>query len=299
MAGQLTMRLARTLEIATTIGGLAGGIVAVPIAPTAIDGLFADVTPVTAVLVLRGRDEHGEVVGGGGEVGAGVPMGGGGGASRGVDSVLVGAVAAGAAEDAAEARVATGERVAGRSGARWAAPTTTSPGGVGRLPGRPAVDRSVGAVPGRSPLGPARRGRRVPRSAGDAPRHEGTDQGRRGHIASDTGRHRAGGPADLRTHMPVQWVLRSGLVVALVLLVVGLVAQLAEGGHRAVPVEMFHLLAPRPAGKPIMGLGILVPALTPAAGVISAVGSWVRGRDSQFVVVVAVPAAAVLVGWAG
>ncbi len=62
-SGQLNMRLALTLEIATTMGGLAGGVVAVLIAPTVIDGLFALVMLVTAVLVLRGRDEHGEVVG--------------------------------------------------------------------------------------------------------------------------------------------------------------------------------------------------------------------------------------------
>ncbi len=70
-SGQLNMRLALTLEIATTMGGLAGGVVAVLIAPTVIDGLFALVMLVTAFLVLRGRDEHGEVVGEAGAVDVG------------------------------------------------------------------------------------------------------------------------------------------------------------------------------------------------------------------------------------
>ena len=59
-AGQLNMRLALVLEIATTLGGLAGGILAVLIAGSVLDGLFALVMLVTAVLVFRGRDEHGE-----------------------------------------------------------------------------------------------------------------------------------------------------------------------------------------------------------------------------------------------
>lgn len=58
-AGQTNMRLALVLEIATTLGGVAGGIVAVLIAPSLLDGLFAVVMLVTAVLVFRGREEEG------------------------------------------------------------------------------------------------------------------------------------------------------------------------------------------------------------------------------------------------
>ena len=56
------MRLALVLEIATTLGGLAGGVVAVLIAPSLLDGLFAAVMLVTAFLVFRGREEGGEEV---------------------------------------------------------------------------------------------------------------------------------------------------------------------------------------------------------------------------------------------
>lgn len=56
-AGQTNMRLALVLEIATTLGGLAGGLVAVLLAGSVLDGLFAVVMLVTAALVFRGRDE--------------------------------------------------------------------------------------------------------------------------------------------------------------------------------------------------------------------------------------------------
>ena len=60
-AGQLNLRLALVLEIATTMGGLVGGLIAVLIAGSVLDGLFAVVMLVTAFLVFQGRDEHGEV----------------------------------------------------------------------------------------------------------------------------------------------------------------------------------------------------------------------------------------------
>jgi uncharacterized membrane protein YfcA len=58
-SGQLNMRLALTLEMATTVGGLVGGVVAALIAGSLLDGLFAVVMLSTATLVFRGRDEHG------------------------------------------------------------------------------------------------------------------------------------------------------------------------------------------------------------------------------------------------
>lgn len=61
-SGQLNMRLALTLEMATTVGGLVGGVVAVLITGTVLDGLFAVIMLVTAALVFRGRDEHGRTV---------------------------------------------------------------------------------------------------------------------------------------------------------------------------------------------------------------------------------------------
>lgn len=58
-SGQLNMRLALTLEMATTVGGIVGGVVAALVAGSLLDGLFAGVMLVTAFLVLRGRDGRG------------------------------------------------------------------------------------------------------------------------------------------------------------------------------------------------------------------------------------------------
>ena len=52
--GLTNMRLGMTLEVATTIGGMTGGLAAVLLPVDAIAALFASVMGVTAVLVLRG-----------------------------------------------------------------------------------------------------------------------------------------------------------------------------------------------------------------------------------------------------
>ena len=114
---------------------------------------------------------------------------------------------------------------------------------------------------------------------------------------SDAGRAQ---PADPRTNTAVKVVLRAGLSLSLSLLAVGLVVQLAGGHHRADRVRMFALFAAPTAGGKILAVGTLVLALTPAVGVLTVVGSWVRERDRVFVgvgaAVVAVLAAAVAVG---
>lgn len=110
-------------------------------------------------------------------------------------------------------------------------------------------------------------------------------------------------PADPRINTLVKVVLRVGLSVALVLLVVGLVVELASGDHRGTPVRMLDLFAAHTAGQVILGLGVLVLALTPVAGVVTVVIGWIRERDRVFVgvglVVVVVLAVAVVVGLAG
>jgi uncharacterized membrane protein len=106
--------------------------------------------------------------------------------------------------------------------------------------------------------------------------------------------------ADPRTNTVVKAAMRTGLVAALLLLLVGLVLQLAAGTDRAVGVKMFDLLAPRPIGERIMAIGVLLLALTPASGVLSLVFSWAREHDRLYVAVgcfvVAVLGAAVVVG---
>ena len=56
--GMANMRLGMTLEVATTVGGIGGGLVAVLVSPSLLAGLFATLMAVTATLVLRGRTEE-------------------------------------------------------------------------------------------------------------------------------------------------------------------------------------------------------------------------------------------------
>ncbi len=56
--GLANMRLGMSLEVATTIGGITGGLVAVAISPSVISATFAGVMVLTAVLVVRQGDPH-------------------------------------------------------------------------------------------------------------------------------------------------------------------------------------------------------------------------------------------------
>ena len=56
--GLTNLRLGLTLEIATTIGGVTGGLVAVSITPSVISGVFSVVMVVVAVLMWRHTDER-------------------------------------------------------------------------------------------------------------------------------------------------------------------------------------------------------------------------------------------------
>lgn len=56
--GLANMRLGMTLEIATTFGGITGGLIAVLIAPSALAGLFAVMMVVTALLTARRVEDH-------------------------------------------------------------------------------------------------------------------------------------------------------------------------------------------------------------------------------------------------
>lgn len=110
----------------------------------------------------------------------------------------------------------------------------------------------------------------------------------------------AGQRADPRTNTVVKIVLRTGLVLALALLLSGLVVQLASGHDVAVQVRMFDLFAPRSAGERIMAVGVLLLTLTPAMGVLSVLLCWVGERDRVYVgvglLVVVELSAAVLIG---
>lgn len=100
----------------------------------------------------------------------------------------------------------------------------------------------------------------------------------------------------------VSWLLRSGLVGSALLLAIGLVLQLASGETVSRPMSLGAEAEgeARSAGEVVMGLGVVVLALTPVARVLALVGLWVRERDWRFVmvagVVLVVLGVAVMVG---
>jgi uncharacterized membrane protein YfcA len=57
--GLANMRLGMTLEVVTTLGGMAGGMVALVVPTSVLAALFAGILVVTAVLLARGRDREG------------------------------------------------------------------------------------------------------------------------------------------------------------------------------------------------------------------------------------------------
>lgn len=59
-AGQTNMRLGMTLEVATTMGGIAGGLLATVVPTTVLALLLAGILAMTAVLLLRERGERGQ-----------------------------------------------------------------------------------------------------------------------------------------------------------------------------------------------------------------------------------------------
>lgn len=54
--GLANMRLGMVLEIATTVGGIAGGLLAIAVSPSLLSGLFAVMMLVTAALMVRAKD---------------------------------------------------------------------------------------------------------------------------------------------------------------------------------------------------------------------------------------------------
>lgn len=155
------------------------------------------------------------------------------------------------------------------------------------------------------PRGPQARGAdRAPNEAGASPGEE--HAGGPSPVAptpAEAGASLLERRADPRTNTIVKRVLRTGLTLALALLAVGLVIQLATHHDVARQVRMLDLAAAHPLGEEIMGFGVLVLALTPTCGVLSVLLSWIRERDRVYVgvgvVVVLVLGAAVAVGLAG
>jgi uncharacterized membrane protein YfcA len=67
-SGLTNMRLGMALEVTTTLGGIAGGLVAVLVPVSALEVAFGAMLVVTSVLILTGRDSAKKKAGGGGSM---------------------------------------------------------------------------------------------------------------------------------------------------------------------------------------------------------------------------------------
>jgi uncharacterized membrane protein len=90
---------------------------------------------------------------------------------------------------------------------------------------------------------------------------------------------------DARDRRRVALVLRTGLVVATALLLIGLVAATLAGEDLSRPFRLRDLLAPTTFASWIIGAGVLGLAVTPAIRVLLLVALWISERDWRFVLV--------------
>ncbi len=98
----------------------------------------------------------------------------------------------------------------------------------------------------------------------------------------------------------VQALLRTGLVVATVLMLIGFSLSFSEGLGEYAVVRLFDIFDVQTKGLLLMTLGILSLALTPALRVLSLLFLWIREGDRRFAsvafIVVCVLVAALLLG---
>lgn len=98
----------------------------------------------------------------------------------------------------------------------------------------------------------------------------------------------AGESTPRRDRDAVQWLLRGGLALAVVLMTVGFAVRLAAGETAAPGVSLTQVLrGDASRGDWLMGLGALVLGLTPGLRVLTLLVLWTRERDWRFVGVAA------------
>lgn len=82
----------------------------------------------------------------------------------------------------------------------------------------------------------------------------------------------------------VQFLLRVGLVLSMILMVTGLFVNVASGHVQSVVVPMFDLLKESlSVGDRLLGMGVLILALTPLIRVITLTLLWMKEKDWKFV----------------
>jgi uncharacterized membrane protein len=93
---------------------------------------------------------------------------------------------------------------------------------------------------------------------------------------------------DTQDRRLVQWILRTGLAIALVLFVVGIGVDVATGVNDAPAVALSEILTIPLVGERLMALGVLVLGLTPGVRVLVLLVLWTRERDYLFAAVAAI-----------
>lgn len=98
----------------------------------------------------------------------------------------------------------------------------------------------------------------------------------------------------------IEWLLRGGLIIAVVLMAIGLGIKIASGADRSPAVKLFSISSAASTGDQLMAIGVLVLAATPAMRVLALLWIWARERDWRFVgvscAVVVTLAVSVIVG---
>ena len=84
----------------------------------------------------------------------------------------------------------------------------------------------------------------------------------------------------------VQFLLRAGLGLSVLMMFAGLVISLSSGETTATPVEMKSLFANGlTLGNHLMGAGVLLLGLTPVLRVLMLVYLWYREKDWKFAII--------------
>lgn len=82
----------------------------------------------------------------------------------------------------------------------------------------------------------------------------------------------------------VQFLLRAGLAISVVLMFIGIAIKVSQGDYNAPGVALFDLFsAGLTLGDRFMAIGVFILALTPALRVLLLMMLWIKEKDWKFV----------------
>ena len=101
----------------------------------------------------------------------------------------------------------------------------------------------------------------------------------------------------------MQWVLRAGLAISVVLMAAGLAIGLVTGEHLSATVRLHALFSDGTFADRLIAGGLVILAATPVVRVVALVAIWIHERDRRFalagLIVCAILATAILSGRGG